>query len=134
VPFIQALAKRQHFIVADSQSKAQRPARVQGVSTKEVISDSTRTVEIHHVRGSPHTETMLMVYLPAEKLLIEADAYTPPAADATTRPAAPFAANLLENIERLKLDVEYVVPLHGRVVPISDLRAAVQAGGTPPSR
>ena len=131
-PFIRSLARRQHTIVADTLAKADRPARVQGVTTKEVITDSTRSVEIHHVRGNPHSATMLMVYLPAEKLLIEADAYTPPAADATTRPAAPFAANLLENIERLQLDVEYVVPLHGRVVPISDLRTAVQASAPPP--
>ena len=131
--FFEEIGRRRHVIVADSLARGPQTVRVEGVATKRVLSDSVRTVEIHHVRGSPHAQTLLMVYLPAEKLLIEADAYTPPAADATTRPRAPFAANLLENIERLGLEVEYVVPLHGRVVPLSDLRAAVEATRAAPA-
>ena len=63
-----------------------------------------------------------MVHLPAEKVLIEADAYTPLAPNATP-PAAPNAnnVNLIANIERLKLNVERIAPLHGRVVPVADL-------------
>jgi glyoxylase-like metal-dependent hydrolase (beta-lactamase superfamily II) len=125
--FFQEIARRAHTIVPDALSAASRSPSVVGVASREVLSDSLRTVEIHHIRGNPHAETLLMVYLPAEKLLIEADAYTPPPADATTRPPTPFAANLLENIERLGLAVDYVVPLHGRIVPLSDLRAAVEA-------
>jgi glyoxylase-like metal-dependent hydrolase (beta-lactamase superfamily II) len=132
-PFFETLARRRHFIVSDTLARAPRPAKVEGVTTKRVLSDSTRTVEIHHVRDNPHTATMLMVYLPAEKLLIEADAYTPPAGDVATRPRAPFAENLLANIERLGLQVDYVVPLHGRIVPLSDLRAAVEATRAAPA-
>jgi glyoxylase-like metal-dependent hydrolase (beta-lactamase superfamily II) len=132
-PFFEMLSKRRHFVVSDTLARAPRAAKVEGVNTKRVLSDSTRTVEIHHVRGNPHTATMLMVYLPAEKLLIEADAYTPPAADVAARPRAPFAENLLENIERLGLQVDYIVPLHGRIVPLSDLRAAVEATRAAPA-
>jgi glyoxylase-like metal-dependent hydrolase (beta-lactamase superfamily II) len=130
--FFEQLARRQHTIVTDALARTPRAARVEGVATKRVLTDSVRTVEIHHVVGNPHSESMLMVYLPAEKLLIEADAYNPPAADATAPPRAPFAANLVENIDRLGLQVEYVVPLHGRIVPIGDLRAAAAASQTPP--
>jgi len=81
-------------------------------------------VQIFHVTGSPHSSTMVMVYLPQEKLLIEADAYTPSA-------PAPFAANLLGNIQRRGLAVERIVPLHGTVVPFDALRTAVtQAAAT----
>jgi hypothetical protein len=67
---------------------------------------------------------MLMVYLPAEKLLIEADLYTPPAANATTMGPFPFAANLLENIQRRGLQVERIVPIHGRVIMLTELQSA----------
>jgi glyoxylase-like metal-dependent hydrolase (beta-lactamase superfamily II) len=130
--FVDSLARRQRTIVPDALSAAPRPAQVQGVATKLVLSDSVRTVEIHSIRGSPHAETLLMVYLPTEKLLIEADVYTPPAADAATPPRAPFAANLVENIDRLGLQVDYIVPLHGRVVPMADLRKAAEASQAPP--
>jgi hypothetical protein len=66
---------------------------------------------------------MLMVHLPAEKLLIEADLYTPPAVPTPM----PFAANLLENIESRNLEVDRIVPIHGRVVPFSDLRGAAMS-------
>lgn len=68
--FFEQLARRKHFIVADNLAKTKRAARVRGAGPKTVLSDGTRTVEIHHVLGSKHAETLLMVYLPAEKLLI----------------------------------------------------------------
>jgi hypothetical protein len=58
-----------------------------------------------------------MAYLPKEKIIVEVDVYTPPAANAPA-PAAgtapnPNTVNLVENLERLKLDVEKVLALHG---------------------
>lgn len=70
-----------------------------------------------------------MVYLPNEKLLIQTDAYAPgPPKSAPT----PHANNLslVDNIERLKLSIERILPLHGRVVPLSELYNT--AGRTPP--
>src|SRR5262249_19389803 len=54
-----------------------------------------------------------------------ADAYTPPPPN-TAPPAMPNAnnVNLVENIGRLKLAVERVLPLQGRVVPVGELYAA----------
>ena len=43
----------------------------------------------------------------------------PPVANANS-------VNLIENIERLKLGVERILPLHGRVVPLSELYAFTQ--------
>ena len=34
----------------------------------------------------------------------------------------PNHVNLYENIERLKLTVEHILPLHGRKVPLSELQ------------
>jgi hypothetical protein len=59
---------------------------------------------------------MLIAYLPAEKILINADMYSP-AAPGATPPATPnpSTVSLSRNIQRLKLDVAQHVPLHGRV-------------------
>ena len=46
------------------------------------------------------------------------------------RRRTPNNVNLIENIERLGLPVDRIVPLHGRVVPVADLYVA--AGKTPP--
>ena len=75
--------------------------------------------------------TAALVYLPAERILIEADAFTPGAANAPP-PATPnpFTVNLNESIARLKLDVRQIAALHGpRVTTMADLRAAIGATG-----
>jgi hypothetical protein len=69
-----------------------------------------------------------MVYLPAERILIQVDAYAPLPQNAPP-PAAvnPFTVNLLENVDRLKLPVRTVAALHGPgVATIDDLRAAAR--------
>ena len=67
---------------------------------------------------------MIVAYLPAERILVQADAYNPPAPNAPPPPSFPFAKNLVENVERLGLNVERVAALHGRVVTLSEIRAA----------
>jgi len=58
----------------------------------------------------------LMVYLPKEKILVNADLYPPPAAAGQQPAAAPTPGMLThyQNIRQLKLDVERHVPIHGR--------------------
>ena len=60
------------------------------------------------------TTGMLLVYLPKEKVLLEADGFNPPARPLTRTPAtiSPYTANLEANIARLKLDVERIIPVH----------------------
>jgi hypothetical protein len=106
---------------------SRRPAPIETVQDKDVLSDGVRTMDIYHVqdmsyaledpsyRQGNHSEDMLMAYLPKEKLLVNADLYTPPAPGAAL-PAAlnPGTLTLYQNIKRLKLDVAQHVPIHGR--------------------
>jgi hypothetical protein len=80
-----------------------------------------------------HDGGLLMVYFPAERLLVEADAFTPgpPNAPPPAEPS-PFAMNLYENVVRLKLDVAQLAPLHGRVVPWSEFLRAIGKLNQPP--
>ena len=113
-------------IAPDLLTKSGKKAKVEGVADKRVITDGSRTLEIHRIKDSVHNDTFLMVYLPKEKLLIEADAYTPPAPGAKPAPAPNNAntVNLVQNVERLKLAVDKVLPLHGRIAEGSEMVAA----------
>ncbi|OOG39693.1 MBL fold metallo-hydrolase [Polaromonas sp. A23] len=110
----------------DAMARSGRRATVEGVSGKRILNDGARTVEISEIQGSVHAQGFLMVYLPKEKILIEADAYTPgpPNAPAPAQPNANHV-NLVQNIEQGKLAVERILPLHGRIVPVSELMTAV---------
>ena len=90
------------------------------VREKYILGDNARMVELHHVQGLDHVEGMLIAYFPKEKMVVEADLYTPPA-PGTPSPSTPSASNrtLYRNLQRLNLDVEKIVPIHGRPVPMS---------------
>jgi glyoxylase-like metal-dependent hydrolase (beta-lactamase superfamily II) len=105
---------------------AKQQAVLKTVDDKLVMSDGTRTVEIHHVRGNDHAEDLIMAYLPGERLLIEGDAFTPgpPNSPPPAQPDA-FAVNLVENLERLKLPIDRILPMHGPIVPLQELYRAV---------
>ena len=65
---------------------------------------------------------MLIVHLPKEQLLVQADAFTPlPPGAPVPMPPSPFSVNLADNIGRLNLAVAQILPLHGRMVPLSEL-------------
>ena len=115
-------------IAPDRLAKSGKKAKFLAVQDKMRMTDGTRTLDILRITGGGHSDMFLMVYLPKEKLLIEADAYTPLAPNAKP-PATPNAnnVNLIENIERQKLAVDRILPLHGRVVPAADLYSTASA-------
>ncbi|HET7525933.1 MAG TPA: MBL fold metallo-hydrolase [Burkholderiaceae bacterium] len=131
VSYLERAFATPNAIAPDRLAASGRKASFMPVTDRAQLSDGTRTIDIHRITDSVHNDTFLMVHLPAEKVLIEADAYTPPAAGAPPA-ATPNAnnVNLIANIERLKLNVERIAPLHGRVVPLADLYA--YAGRQPP--
>ena len=90
------------------------------VSGKYVISDGTRTVDIYTLPPYDHAADMMVVYLPHEKMLINADIYEPPQKGG--RPPKPSEGTrvLLETIDRLGLDVSWDVGLHSGVGPHED--------------
>jgi glyoxylase-like metal-dependent hydrolase (beta-lactamase superfamily II) len=94
-----------------------------------VLTDGTRSVEIHHIAGNGHADSLLMVYLPRERLLSQADVFSPPpAGTAPPMPPSPYTVNLVDNLKRLNLVVDRILPIHGRLVPIADLHTAVGHG------
>jgi hypothetical protein len=93
---------------------SRRPMRIETVGEKYVISDGVRTMDLYPITGTVHAQAMLAVYLPKERILLNADLYTPPAQGAPPAPTTAGMRSLQTNIQRLKLDVAQHVPIHGR--------------------
>jgi glyoxylase-like metal-dependent hydrolase (beta-lactamase superfamily II) len=113
----------------DKMAQGNKTATFETFTDKHVLTDGRRAIEIYPVANSGHNDAFAMVYLPAEKILIEVDAWAPPAATApppSGAPPSPFAVNLYDNVRRLKLDVRQIAALHGpRVAAMAELQAAV---------
>ena len=110
----------------DHLAKSGKKGVVEGVKDKRVLTDGVRVVEIHHITGVLHDDGLLMVYLPKEQLLSQADTFTPIPAGATPpMPPSPFNVGLADNITRLGLTVDRHLPLHGRLVPMAELNRQI---------
>jgi hypothetical protein len=75
-----------------------------------------------------HSQDMLIAFLPKEKILFNADLYSPPAQGATPAPATPSMRTLQQNIKKLKFDVMQHAPAHGRVGTHEEFMRLVGAG------
>jgi glyoxylase-like metal-dependent hydrolase (beta-lactamase superfamily II) len=110
---------------------SRRPAPIETVSGEArgtgryAITDGEQILEVFHVqdmyyelgdrsmRYGHHSEDMLMVYLPRERILVNADLYTV-RGQVPNEPSLGIQT-LYENIKKLNLDVERHVPIHGRI-------------------
>jgi glyoxylase-like metal-dependent hydrolase (beta-lactamase superfamily II) len=124
-PFLARALATPATINPDALAKSGLSPSVEGVRSKRVISDGARTVEILHLANA-HADDMLMVYLPKEKLLVQADVYTPLAPNATPpTPPSPFTVAFADYLGTLRLPIDQLLPLHGRVVPFSELNKTI---------
>jgi hypothetical protein len=98
-------------------SGGRRPLPIEAVNQKYTISDGVRTIDLYPMQGLNHNANMLLVYLPKERILVNADLYTPPAQGAQPPAANANMRSLRQNMTRLKLDVAQHVPIHGQPGP-----------------
>jgi glyoxylase-like metal-dependent hydrolase (beta-lactamase superfamily II) len=115
VSFYQEVVGKSHTIVPDALAKNPKPLKIEPVDEEMVLKDGAMAVNLYHIAGSPHADTLLMAYFPKERILVEADVYSPGAA------VQPYAANLLENVTKHNLRVDRIVPIHGTIVPFREL-------------
>jgi glyoxylase-like metal-dependent hydrolase (beta-lactamase superfamily II) len=125
VPFFQAAYGGKDSIKPDAYAKSGKQAKFIGIGDKHVFTDGSRTVEMHRLAGNAHNNGLYVIYLPNEKILSVADAYSARTLLKTPmKKVDPFTANLWENLVRLKLDVETVLPIHGKKVGFDQLKMA----------
>jgi hypothetical protein len=110
-------------------------------TAKYVVTDGERILEVVKVqdvayelgdnsyRQGNHSLDMLIAYLPKEKVLFNADLYSPPAQGAKPAPPTPAMRTLHQNILKLKFDVAQHAPAHGRVGTHEEFLQIVKGSG-----
>ena len=120
--FLERLVTRPRTLQPDALARSPLPLKLELVKADEVyeLTDGRRTVQIVRIFQDEHCADMLMVHLPRERLLVEADVFSPGS------PVSPFAPNLLKNVHDLSWQVDRIVPVHGDVVDFAALEEAVE--------
>jgi glyoxylase-like metal-dependent hydrolase (beta-lactamase superfamily II) len=128
-PYYEKTFAMPRTLAPDKLSQTKKKAVIEAVGEKKVLTDGKHVIELYHVPNA-HNEGMLIAYLPKEKILVEADLYTPGAVGAPPPdPVSPYTVALVENLDRLKLDYDKILGLHGRLATKDELMKA--AGRTP---
>ena len=98
------------------------------MTEKKVVTDGARTLELYKLQGNGHNPYILIGYLPTEKILLYGDMYNPPPGNDPRDLARTneYADNLYDNVvNRFKLDVKLLAPIHGLPVPFDNLKKAI---------
>jgi glyoxylase-like metal-dependent hydrolase (beta-lactamase superfamily II) len=100
-------------------------AKLQFVDQRLSLSDGSRTVELYDIGPTPHAEHILIAYLPAERIIFEADHFPqPPNGDIP--PAVPATKAFAAALDKLGLDYSKLVGAHSaRVAGPADLATAL---------
>ena len=129
--FYETAWKSPRTLMPDKLSQNPKKATFVTYKDKYVLTDENRTLELRKVENDNHNAFIGYGYLPKEKILIEADDFTPPAPGAP--PLVPvalgFATNFFDNLQRLKLDVVTIAPLHGNVAQWDAFPKAIGKSG-----
>jgi glyoxylase-like metal-dependent hydrolase (beta-lactamase superfamily II) len=117
------VANRPHGLRPDRLQEHPRKLSIERIGRCKVLTDGNHQVEIYPLPTS-HAEDFQLIYLPRERLLIEADHMTP--SNGQIGQPLELARQLLDGIERLKLNVDRIVGIHGDVGTFEQLRDALR--------
>ena len=112
--YLERVLNSPHTLNPDQMAASKNKPKFETVGTRKILTDGNRVVELHHIQNFGHQEGSIMVYLPREKILVQADAYNPPAQPPSGPPAtiSPYTMSFVDNVARLKLDVDRIIPVH----------------------
>lgn len=113
--------KSPHTLDPDRLAQSPKESTFITIKTKYTLADGGRSLEIYPLEGDTHNAGLMMVYMPKEKILVEADDFSWPAGTRSGPRYHQNNVNLYRNIQRLKLDVKTIAPIHGEPVPLSEL-------------
>lgn len=102
-------------LAPDTLSKSGRKPLVEGFAgDKHVFQDSTRTFEIHVIKGLPHADGLVVGWLPRERLLVYADMFNLPTEATGPVPNPPVVGTQVfaANMARLNIDGERIMSVH----------------------
>jgi glyoxylase-like metal-dependent hydrolase (beta-lactamase superfamily II) len=122
IPFYEQVWANPRTINPDRLAKSGRQAVFEGVVGSRTLTDGARELVLYHYAGNMHNAGMLMVYLPKERILIEADSYSPSDNPNDVPTAIPNLVHFHDAVDRLRLDVDMIVPMHGRLATLDEVR------------
>ena len=118
---IRELVGKTHSCVPDALARHPQPLKLQLVDERMAVKDATNELLLTVLQARPHSEWMMVAYLPGIHTVVQADLFD--SVHTSFQTANSFAYHL----RQLYTDIERHVPLHGEPLTQADLIRAAQA-------
>ena len=122
-PFLEKALNTPRTLLDDVLAKNPKKAKFETVVEKKVYSDGTRTVEMYHAYPAPHSNGLIIAYIPKEKILFQGDFSVNPGEAANDHVMALYPV-----LQKLNLDYDRYINVHTSAAPQhkADVVKAVQ--------
>jgi glyoxylase-like metal-dependent hydrolase (beta-lactamase superfamily II) len=110
--FLEKALNTPRTLLNDPLAQNPKKAKFETVEEKRVYSDGTRIVELYHVFPAPHSNGLIIAYMPKEKVLFQGDFSINPG-----EPANDHVKALVPVLERLNLDFDRYINVHASAAP-----------------
>jgi glyoxylase-like metal-dependent hydrolase (beta-lactamase superfamily II) len=110
--FLEKALNTPRTLLNDTLAKNPKKAKIEAVLEKKVYSDGTRTVEMYHVAPVPHSNGLMIAFIPKEKVLFQGDFSVNPG-----EPANDHVKALVPILEKLNLDFVRYINVHASAAP-----------------
>lgn len=111
--FLEKALNTPRTLLNDTLARNPKKARIETVLEKKVYSDGTRAVEMYHVSPVPHSNGLMIAYIPKEKILFQGDFSLP----APGQPGNDHVKALVPILEKLNLDFDRYINVHTSATP-----------------
>src|SRR5262245_41846285 len=106
--FLEKALNTPRTLLNDTLAKNPKKAKIEAIAEKKVYSDGTRTVEMYHVAPVPHSNGLMIAYIPKEKVLFQGDFSLP----AEGQAANDHVKALAPILEKLNLNFDRYIDVH----------------------
>lgn len=110
--FLEKALNTPRTLLNDTLAKNPKKAKIEAVAEKKVYSDGTRTVVMYHVSPVPHSNGLMIAFMPKEKILFQGDFSVNPG-----EPANDHVKALVPILEKLNLDFDRYINVHTSAAP-----------------
>ena len=111
--FLEKALNTPRTLLNDTLAKNPKKAKIEAVAEKKVYSDGTRIVEMYHVAPVPHSNGLMIAYIPKEKILFQGDFSLPNPGE----PANDHIKALVPILVKLNLDFDRYINVHTSATP-----------------
>ncbi len=111
--FLEKALNTPRTLLNDTLAKNPKKAKIETVGEKKVYSDGTRIVEMYHVAPVPHSNGLMIAYIPKEKVLFQGDFSLPGPGET----ANDHIKALVPILEKLNLDFDRYINVHTSATP-----------------